>query len=162
MNSTYSAAEGLSDFVNTLAEQYGGWAIPQTLWQNIQAFIESINWSETWLICIIIYHILTFFLSYFTRKIWQAQFFILFTNLILIFLAETINTVASDHWKEFATQNYFDKQGIFISLLLSAPQIAIAFIILCQNLYYASTLLITVKRKQLLSQKTNKKKSKQE
>ena len=29
--------------------------------------------------------------------------------------AETINAYASVHWREFATQNYFDRRGVFAS-----------------------------------------------
>lgn len=45
---------------------------------------------------------------------------------MLCLVAEWLNKIAGRHWKEFAAQNYFDKNGVFISLFLSFPIVMIA------------------------------------
>ena len=51
-------------------------------------------------------------------------------TVLAVFLAEQINSVASQNWKRFATQHYFDKHGVFISTIWSGPLVIIALVIL--------------------------------
>lgn len=46
-----------------------------------------------------------------------------------VYFAENINTLGARHWTEFATQDYFDRHGVFISLLFSLPLMVIALYI---------------------------------
>ena len=64
----------------------------------------------------------------------------------LIYCAERLNRLASENWKEFALQNYFDERGVFVSVMLSAPLLCVAFFILLNALRGAATLLIEVKK----------------
>ena len=41
--------------------------------------------------------------------------------MLLVYSSERLNQVVGQHWKAFAGAPYFDKNGIFISALLSAP-----------------------------------------
>ena len=66
-----------------------------------------------------------------------------------VYAAEWINRQAAAHWQEFAGQNYFDKRGVFISLVFCAPLLAAAFAILINALHAASRLLIEVKKREL-------------
>lgn len=43
-----------------------------------------------------------------------------------VYLAEKINRYLGDHWKSFASQNYFDRSGVFISVVWSGPLIFIS------------------------------------
>jgi hypothetical protein len=78
-----------------------------------------------------------------------------------------INTWASKNWRQFSSVNYFDRTGIFISAVVSAPLCAVAFMVVimqvsccgrCRHaaacgvtwksqVYQAGQLLIIVKRK---------------
>ncbi|KAF8719668.1 hypothetical protein HU200_024412 [Digitaria exilis] len=83
-----------------------------------------------------------------------------------VYMAEKINRYLGEHWKSFAGQNYFDRPGVFISVVWSGPLIFISivsvvsknmlalmlsFCLLCRNAYlqfslwclydYVSTLL---------------------
>lgn len=48
-------------------------------------------------------------------------------------MAEHLNAALAAHWQSFATQPYFDKQGIFISAVYSAPLLLIMFVILVRQ-----------------------------
>lgn len=47
-----------------------------------------------------------------------------------VYFAETLNKILARNWRSFATQNYFDPYGIFLSALWSGPLLFIAIIIL--------------------------------
>ena len=64
----------------------------------------------------------------------------------LIYFAERLNRLAGENWKEFALQNYFDERGVFVSVMLSAPLLCVAFFVLINALKSAASLLIVVKR----------------
>jgi hypothetical protein len=38
-----------------------------------------------------------------------------------VYFSETINRLAAERWKEFATRQYFDSSGLFISVVFSIP-----------------------------------------
>ncbi len=57
--------------------------------------------------------------------------------------------MAAKHWKSFASQNYFDPNGVFVGTLFGAPLIFLALVILFNGLYASSKLLIEVKRKEI-------------
>lgn len=68
---------------------------------------------------------------------------------IVVRSAEYINSWAAGEWRSFCTQNYFDKQGIFISIFLCAPLLIDSFIMLVMFLREAADLLIQVKRSEM-------------
>ncbi|XP_052107770.1 uncharacterized protein LOC107458994 [Arachis duranensis] len=47
-----------------------------------------------------------------------------------VYLAERLNTVLRMNWKSFSSQNYFDPNVLFMSVLWSGPLLVIAMIIL--------------------------------
>lgn len=53
-----------------------------------------------------------------------------------VYFAEIINGILSKNWKNFATQNYFDPNGVFLSALWSGPLLVISMIILVSFRYY--------------------------
>lgn len=55
-----------------------------------------------------------------------------------VYAAEYINDLGARHWREFATQNYFDRTGVFISLMFSLPIILIALYIVVRVLQLLS------------------------
>jgi len=77
---------------------------------------------------------------------------------IIVRSAEWINTQGAKHWEQFATQDYFDKRGIFIGIMLAAPLLVDSFMMLLFFMSEASSLLIEVKRNEI-KEKKNKKKS---
>lgn len=51
----------------------------------------------------------------------------------IVYFAERLNSAAHAHWRLFASQDYFDRNGIFFSALVSAPLLMIMFIILVRG-----------------------------
>jgi hypothetical protein len=47
-----------------------------------------------------------------------------------VFLAEKLNAFLGQNWKSFSSQNYFDPQGLFISVMWSGPLLVITILIL--------------------------------
>ena len=76
-----------------------------------------------------------------------------------VYVAEWINRQAGAHWQEFAGQNYFDKRGVFISLVFCAPLLAAAFVILINALHATSKLLVEVKKRELRSKAATQRKA---
>ncbi len=65
--------------------------------------------------------------------------------MLLCYFAETLNTLAREHWELFSTQQYFDKTGVFTSLVFSAPLILIALVILVRRrTFLASRLPVAI------------------
>jgi hypothetical protein len=63
----------------------------------------------------------------------------------LVRCAEYINSLASQHWESFATQNYFDERGIFVAIMFCTPLLLDSLIMLLMFLREAGQLLVQVK-----------------
>ena len=66
-----------------------------------------------------------------------------------VYLAERLNSFMGENWKSFAGQNYFDPQGVFLSVLWSGPLLVISIIILVNTLFSLCQLIVRWKRAEL-------------
>ncbi|KAG5224712.1 transmembrane protein [Salix suchowensis] len=66
-----------------------------------------------------------------------------------VYLAEKINRVMGDCWRSFASQNYFDPHGVFLSVVWSGPLLIIATIILMNSLFSLCYMIVRWKRAEL-------------
>ncbi|EMS66608.1 hypothetical protein TRIUR3_06373 [Triticum urartu] len=66
-----------------------------------------------------------------------------------VFLAEKLNTFLGQNWKSFSSQNYFDPQGLFISVMWSGPLLLITILILVNTLVTLCMLMVRWKRAEL-------------
>lgn len=41
--------------------------------------------------------------------------------MLLVYFSEALNELAAQHWRSFSSHQYFDSQGMFISLVFSTP-----------------------------------------
>ena len=80
---------------------------------------------------------------------------------LLVRGAEMINDFASLHWDSFATQNYFDKRGVFIGIMFCAPLFMNCFMMLILSVREASSLLIEVKTMEIKRKREAAKKKKE-
>lgn len=51
----------------------------------------------------------------------------------IVYFAEQLNRLGAVHWERFATQNYFDPRGVFITAVVSGPLLLIMFIVLVRH-----------------------------
>eukprot|EP00545_Synedropsis_sp_CCMP1620_P005938 CAMPEP_0119014614 /NCGR_PEP_ID=MMETSP1176-20130426/10051_1 /TAXON_ID=265551 /ORGANISM="Synedropsis recta cf, Strain CCMP1620" /LENGTH=241 /DNA_ID=CAMNT_0006967817 /DNA_START=41 /DNA_END=766 /DNA_ORIENTATION=+ len=163
-----SPLEGIADSVlsDLMANQSG----PQTPMEHFDAFRSAITWKEPFIMYLIAFQVITFaFCLWVSRRGggMVPRLVVMITIGILVRCAELINGYGARNWESFATQNYFDKSGIFTGLMLCAPLLMDCFIMLTLLIREASNLLIQVKRMEIKksrekknSEKTRCKKSK--
>ena len=68
---------------------------------------------------------------------------------VLVRCAELLNGYAARNWETFATQNYFDRGGIFIGIFFCGPLLLDSFMMLALMLREASSLLVEVKQMEM-------------
>jgi len=56
--------------------------------------------------------------------------------------AERLNGILNANWRQFAKQPYFDRQGIFFSVLVSAPLLITMFFLLVSPSLLSQTPLV--------------------
>uniref|UniRef100_A0A8W8N187 Transmembrane protein 18 n=1 Tax=Magallana gigas TaxID=29159 RepID=A0A8W8N187_MAGGI len=74
-------------------------------------YIASIDWTEKWLIALVMFHFTCFFLIIVTRKSGLLQAIIFITLLLSVYFAENLNELAAKHWHD----------GLFFSTVYSTP-----------------------------------------
>ncbi|KAJ8911528.1 hypothetical protein NQ315_005898 [Exocentrus adspersus] len=85
------------------------------------SFLWSIDWKDPWLIGLFTFHISIFMMAILTRNYGNFQALLFFCLLLLVYFSESINKMASTNWKIFSRQQYFDSNGLFISVVFSMP-----------------------------------------
>jgi hypothetical protein len=91
-------------------------------------FQSAVNWEERWIQGLLASHVLLLILVLLLRKDVNAQTIIFFTICVMVLLAERINSYCAMSWRSFASQNYFDRHGAFITVMMSGPLLFIAFV----------------------------------
>lgn len=148
-------AEGVLDDI--MKNQAG----PASTSDNFNAFRSAIAWNEPFIMGIVIFQIFLLITTVtVTRRCGMGSGMILLAFMgCTVRSAEYLNSYGSKNWEQFATQNYFDDRGIFISIMLSGPMIIMAFIMLISYVREASGLLVKVKRHELAHKKRSSNKS---
>ncbi|KAK9758194.1 hypothetical protein RND81_01G214200 [Saponaria officinalis] len=116
---------------------------------NFIGFFHAIDWKEPWLMGLLGFHFLLLVMFLFTRKNVNFQMCLFLLALSGVFLAERLNRFLGNHWQSFATQNYFDPLGVFLSVLWSGPLLIIAMLILVNTLFSLCHLIVRWKRAEL-------------
>jgi hypothetical protein len=76
----------------------------------------------------------------------------------LVRSSEWLNGLGGKNWQRFATQDYFDKRGIFVGIMLCGPLLLDSFMMLLFFVSEASQLLVEVKTQELKRKKNGGKK----
>lgn len=130
--------------------------------EQIQAFKAAITWSEPFIQCLLAFQAVVIIAAIaLTKKgglYTRIGFMIILA--IIVRLAERLNIMGNSRWKEFATQNYFDRGGIFIGIMLCAPLLFVCFGMLFAMLREANNLLVDVKTMKIKAQQKQQKKKK--
>ncbi|EFJ44547.1 hypothetical protein VOLCADRAFT_64706 [Volvox carteri f. nagariensis] len=116
----------------------------------LQGFLHAIDWREPWIVSILAFHVLTLVIALVTRKRGAVQLFVFVLAGGVIFNAERLNKLGAQHWEKFAGQNYFDSTGVFMSAVVSGPQLLVMFIILINYLINCAGMLVEAKKRELI------------
>lgn len=116
---------------------------------NIGSLIFQVDWTEPWLMCLVTFHIATLSLTLLTRDRGNVQAGLFVIALLLVYFSEALNDLAARHWQAFSSQQYFDSQGMFISLVFSTPLLLNCIIMVGQWMWTSGTLMIRIKQAQL-------------
>jgi len=125
------------------------WVEPVTgLW----SFLKSFDWSEPWLYVLGMSYLILYSGVYASRKNSAIQIFTFIFLLVTVYMAEDINEFLSVNHAFFTRHQYFDSQGMFISVVMSTP-LLLAGAFIAGNWFKLSAQLMTdVKIMQLRQQ----------
>lgn len=116
------------------------------------SFLGNIEWRDPWLIALFTFHISIFMMALLTRNYGNFQALLFFCLLLLVYFSERINELASTNWKIFSRQQYFDSNGLFISVVFSIPILINCILMVGSWLYQSTQLMTNLKVAQLKEQ----------
>lgn len=112
-----SARPGLSTTSWSLGD---AWA---TFRNDAIGFAHAVTWTEPFIVTLVtllaVY--IAFAIAISRVSAWQPRAMLLVFQTGLILALQPLNTLASAHWRTFATQNYFDPHGVFLTVMVAAP-----------------------------------------
>lgn len=102
---------------------------------SMSDFVETVKWNEPFICFLILSQIILFLMTYLTRRRDGIQFFILILITMIALFAEQLNEYGRKNWPLFATQDYFDRPGLFMLVFVSGPFLALANFIVVSILF---------------------------
>ncbi|XP_033727595.1 transmembrane protein 18-like [Pecten maximus] len=136
--------------------------------QGIWSYLKQIDFNEPWFTALGIFHVTCFMITASTRNNTMLQCLHFMIMLLLVFFAETLNEWAANNWKLFARQQYFDSNGLFISVIFSTPVLINCLVILViwlkdMSFIMSETRLLKMSRKEdAMTRKQDQKESKKD
>jgi hypothetical protein len=154
----HAAGKIVQDMREALVDANSGKNVFQMAYEQLMGFVSAINWREPWIVTLCCTELFLVLLVLFTRKhtTFQACLFVVLG--LLVYCAKYINAYCEKNWELFATQPYFDNQGLFISAMVSGPLLVINIIIVVNHLIELSRLIVKVKRAELRAKSKAQKK----
>lgn len=137
---------------------------PQTPKEHIQAFVAAITWKEPFIIFLLAFHAVVIATALVLNRkggTYTRMGLMIFVG-IIIRLSEWLNGIGANRWREFATQNYFDRSGTFMAIMLCAPLLMVCVVMLISMTREASNLLVDVKQMKIDAQIKQKQKKENE
>ncbi|BAF22690.1 uncharacterized protein [Oryza sativa Japonica Group] len=146
--------EALNEHADVVAELFGRVSSDlrsgfRPALDSFLGFFHAVDWKEPWLISMLIFHAILLLVTIISRRNVNFQLILSALTFSGVFLAERINTFLGQHWKSFSSQNYFDPQGLFISVVWSGPLLLITILILVNTLVTLCLLMVRWKRAEL-------------
>ncbi|CAO1386739.1 unnamed protein product [Diamesa hyperborea] len=120
--------------------------------KDISSYLQSIDWQDPWIYGLLAFHVVISFSAYFTRKVVNLQIVLFIGLLSMVYFSEYLNEVAAMNWNKFSKQQYFDANGLFISIFFSMPILLNCIFILGSWLTQSVQLMTKLKVAQLKSQ----------
>ncbi|KAI9091718.1 transmembrane protein 18-domain-containing protein [Phlyctochytrium arcticum] len=125
--------------------------------QDSTDFIGAVDWSEPFLCAIIGFHIFLFAWIVGSRNMQGVTTLNFFGVGFLALLASPLNDLGKQHWKSFSNTNYFDRSGLFMTLVWAAPLMMDLALIVIFLVSQSISMLVEVKRLQLRQKEETKK-----
>ena len=117
--------------------------------EHAEGFVRAVDWREPWLVGLLAAHFALFTAVIRLRRSAGAQICIFLGAGALIYGAEALNNLLAGRWEAFATQNYFDRAGLFTSVVLSGPLLICCLLTQVNLLAIVSRDLVRLKRMEL-------------
>ena len=152
---------GMDSFFEEL-KSFGERIEEESIVDAILAFSHAVNWREPFVLCLICFHVCMYIAAWVSRRHTHATASIFLFVLLLVYCAQPLNSAAASHWQIIATQNYFDRSGIFASVLFCGPLLLLSMLLLLNMILESSRLLVKVKRAELRSHARSQRVFKQE
>ncbi|KAL7034848.1 hypothetical protein ACKWTF_008135 [Chironomus riparius] len=123
---------------------------------DIFSYLKSIDWQhEYWLYGILVFHIICATLAFLISLNFQIVLFM--ALLLMVYFSEYLNELAATNAYKFSQQNYFDSNGMFISIIFCCPILLNCLFILARWLMMSFDLITKVKTAQLKQEIKRKK-----
>ncbi|CAH1396943.1 unnamed protein product [Nezara viridula] len=116
---------------------------------NLWTILSDIDWREPFVIGIVIFHIAVTLTALLTRNHGNFQLVLFLALLLLVYFSENINELAAEKWSRISRHQYFDRKGMFISLIFSVPILLNIMVLMASWLWQSSELMVQLKRAQL-------------
>lgn len=120
------------------------------IYDHLMGFYHAVSWSQDWwLFGILAFHVAYLLLVVFARRFYYLQVFLFAYGCVAILSLERANAYLAANWRLVASQNYFDKHGVFLSVVVAAPVLLVLSVQLVLTLKDAARLVVDVKRLEL-------------
>jgi hypothetical protein len=149
---TGAAMPSYDHIIKDVMKSVGGNA-QRSFYDDFMGFYHAVDWTETWLRCLIGFHAALVVLVFVARAHFEIQCALFCLICSLVFLCEHLNSLGSKHWRDFANQDYFDRNGIFMGVVFAAPLLLTGFFQLLLLLSQISSLLVLAKKKEVKAKK---------
>eukprot|EP00727_Mastigamoeba_balamuthi_P002390 m51a1_g12148 hypothetical protein (138) ;mRNA; r:284-869 len=109
--------ESLRRSVNDLFDLFDS----QALQRRIQTALDSVRWTEPWIVALVLAHALVLVLTLRWRRSSFSQVVLVTLFLFAVGTSNAINVWCRDHWSEFSSRSYCDRNGSFVLVFHTIP-----------------------------------------
>lgn len=118
---------------------------------DFNTYLRSIDYTDPLIIGLISFHIGILVTILLTRRYTNFQIFIFLTLLSMVYFSESINEFAAEKWKLFTRQQYFDSNGMFVSIVFSMPILLNCMLLIGLWLYESTQTMARLKKAQVIA-----------
>lgn len=122
---------------------------------DFNSYLQSIDITDPLIIGLVLFHIGTLVTILFTRTFTNFQIFIFLVLLSVVYFSESINEIAALKWQSFARQQYFDSDGMFMSITISMPVLLNCMLLIGLWLYESTQTMSRLKSVQIAARMKN-------